>query len=43
VVKGVEERSGEGFETDRMSGDDVRAVLAAGFMPPLPTPEATAA
>ena len=43
VVKGVEERSGEGFETDHMSGDDVRAVLAAGSVPPLPTPEATAA
>jgi hypothetical protein len=43
VVKGVEERSGEGFETDHMSGDDVRAVLAAGSVSPLPTPEATAA
>lgn len=43
VVKGVEERSGEGFETDRMNGDEVRAALAAGAMPPLPTSEATAA
>lgn len=43
VVKGVEERSGEGFDTDRMNGDEVRAVLAAGAMPPLPTSEATAA
>lgn len=38
VVRGVQERSGEGIDAERMSGDEMRAVLPA----PAPEPEAPA-